>query len=236
MNKVHLVILNITFILYGILLYNYALDAQWSWLIIPAVLLAWFNADFILALAHFYLDYVALPRNLELKALTESTDRNSSFYVNLKNEKMQHLNFTQKVAFDFKTHHLYPNALGKRSFISMISESTIVLVFPIVLVINIGLFFGLIHHIVLLHYIVLSIGLSLGQYAHANTHREKVPLLVSFLQKTYVFLPKKLHELHHDRFTQSFCVLNGWSNKMVNKIAYHALHKKWLDVKNLELY
>ena len=235
MNKIRYIILGSTFILYMILVVSYVSVAQWSWYAIPTVLLAWFNADLTLGLVHFYLDYVCLPSELNLKDLLKRVDRGSDTYQALKKEKFKQLNLIQKVSFEFKIHHIRPKALGKRTFINLVSESIMVIVFPLLIIVDIGIYFGVLHHLVILYFLILSLGLSLGQYTHANTHKDDIPWVIRFLQNAHIILPVKLHLLHHSTFTQSFCILNGWSNRLVNKIANFVLARKIFDRKNLEI-
>jgi hypothetical protein len=79
------------------------------------------------------------------------------------------------------------------------------------------------------------VGFLLGQYAHANTHKEDISLLLKYLQKYHIFLNKIQHDLHHETFKQSFCILNGWANFLINPLASFMLKKRWLNIDNLEL-
>jgi hypothetical protein len=225
----------ITLLLYVFSLIHYFSIAQWSWYTVPVILYAWFSADFVLGLTHFYLDYVQCPRGIGLKNLIHSNNRSNHEYSDLKTAAMKQLSFMERVSYDFKTHHLYPNALGTRTFLVLEAESMMTHVIPVLIFLLLMIYLDLFNDLMILYFLVLSLGFLLGQYAHACTHKKVIPLPVQWLQKMHIFLTIETHTLHHTSFKESFCVLNGWSNFLINPLANYMLQKKWIDPKNLEL-
>ena len=171
-----------TFFLYSWLIYYYLSIVEWHWYIIPIVVVAWFSADFILGMTHLYLDYVQCPSNIGLKDLSEHPNRSSDSYLALKKKLMKKLTFIERVAFDFKTHHLHPKALGNRTFFVLVAETLMTHVMPVLLFLTIGVYFNILNEFVILYFLILSIGFLFGQYAHANTHKENIPFPVKSLQ------------------------------------------------------
>lgn len=221
--------------LYVWLFYNYFAMAQWHWAVIPVILLAWFSADFILGVNHFFLDYVGCPKGIGLKALTEHPDRSSSAYQKLKREAMRHLGFVERVAFDFKTHHIHPTALGHRSFPVLVAEPIMTHVLPVLIGLSVLHYFQMLNALAMLFFLVMSLGFLLGQYAHANTHKEVIPRPVQWLQATHIFLSIEHHNLHHDKFNRSFCILSGWADWIIDPLTRYLLQSRWLKRENLDL-
>lgn len=228
-------LLGISGALYVWLFYNYFAMAQWHWYVVPIILFAWFSADFVLGVTHFFLDYVGCPKGVGLKALTEHPDRSSAEYQAQKREAMKHLGFIERVAFDFKTHHIHPNALGNRTFPVLVAEPVMTHVLPVLFTLTILLYFGMINDLVMLYFLVLSLGFLLGQYAHANTHKDTIPLPVRWLQASRIFLTVERHNLHHDKFNRSFCILSGWADWIIDPLTRFLLRQRWLKRENLEL-
>jgi len=221
--------------LYVWLFYRYFAMAQWHWYLIPVILFAWFSADFVLGVTHFFLDYVGCPKGVGLKALTEYPDRSSTAYQQLKREAMTHVNFIERVAFDFKTHHIHPKALGHRSFPVLVAESVMTHVLPVLIGLVLALYFDVLNPTVMLYFLVLSLGFLLGQYAHANTHKDVIPLPIRGLQAIRIFLTVERHNLHHDKFNRSFCILSGWADWIIDPLTRALLRHRWLKRENLEL-
>lgn len=218
--------------------FYYIAIAQWNWYIVPVILFAWFSADFVLGLIHFYLDYVGCPKGIGLKALTMHPNRMSNEYFRLKADTMKHLGFIERIAFDFKVHHIYPKALGRRDFSSLVTESTMTHVLPLLILMRIAIDFYEVPDWIVLYTLVMCLGFFLGQYAHANTHKSKedISFLVRWLQFLRIFLTIERHSLHHNRFERSFCILNGWADCCIDPIANYLLKSGWLKRVNLDLY
>jgi len=221
--------------LYIWLIYQYILTDYWSWVMIPVIIFAWYSADFFLGLAHFYMDYVACPKKIGLKKLAEHPDISSNEFKVLKRSIMKQVGAIDTIAFHFKFHHLYPSLHGTRSIIVLLRQ-VILIVIPVQLLIVIGIYFDIFHPLVLLYCVIITFGALLGQYAHANTHKDNIPILIQWLQKTRIFLTVEQHHLHHEGFKSSFCILNGWADTPVNTIASWVLKKGWVDPQNLELH
>lgn len=68
-------------------------------------------------------------------------------------------------------------------------------------------------------FVPLGLFLAFAQVPHYFTHHP-APRLVKVCQRARVILRPALHQRHHRvSFDRDFCVLNGWTNAIVNAIA-----------------
>ncbi len=61
----------------------------------------------------------------------------------------------------------------------------------------------------------LILGITLSPYAHNLSHQGGLPNL---LQRCYLFISPGEHQKHHEDHARYFCILNGWSNPLLNCI------------------
>jgi hypothetical protein len=228
-------LLGASLLLYGVVVAHYIAVASWSWYAPLVMLYGWFVADLFLGLTHLYLDYVTLPKDLALKELLNSHDRSSTAYHQQKSQSLSHLNLIQRTAFDFKTHHRYPMALGRRPFVLLVRESLLFFVLPLLGMTLLVLLFTPLHHLLLLYLLTLGMGFFLGQYAHANTHKQRPPRLIQLLQKAHLLIDKPTHQKHHEAFKESFSILNGWASFILNPLASWLLKKGIICEESLEV-
>lgn len=68
-------------------------------------------------------------------------------------------------------------------------------------------------------FVSLGAFLAFAQIPHYYTHHA-APRIVQALQRSGLILRPTLHNRHHRvSFDRDFCVLNGWTNRLVNAIA-----------------
>lgn len=70
-------------------------------------------------------------------------------------------------------------------------------------------------------YFMFSLGIfvSFAQIPHYYAHFAAPPF-VRLLQKLYIILPPARHSIHHSgKFDRDYCVVSGWTNPIVNRIA-----------------
>ena len=79
-------------------------------------------------------------------------------------------------------------------------------------------------------YVVLvsSFSLLMTQYIHKWAHTSKAPLVVKVLQKLRIITPVKSHAKHHLDTRFNYCLINGWSNPLINGImrVFYSLKNK----------
>lgn len=73
----------------------------------------------------------------------------------------------------------------------------------------------------------LGVFLCLAQVPHYYVHHE-APRFMKSLQRSGLILRPALHQQHHKvSFERDYCVLNGWTNRLVNALADFVPHRKW---------
>lgn len=228
-------LVNLIGLLYIWIVFTFSMTAQWEWNIIAALLLGWFTADFFLGITHFLMDYYDCPAGVGLKELTDQPNRSTPEYRRLKSKTMKPLSFIIRLAFDFKTHHIYPKALSRRSFPALVTKPL-----GFVLLLLLGLLIVLQHFdqiepAWLVYSVTSSFGLFIGQFIHANLHKENLPLPIRVLQSVKVLQSVEKHDIHHETYERYYTVLSGWSDWLVNPIARIAVHRNWVNSDNFDL-
>ena len=66
--------------------------------------------------------------------------------------------------------------------------------------------------------IPLGFFLAFAQIPHYYTHFP-APKWVKVLQDWHIFLPVEQHMIHHTHFDRDFCVISGWNNWWINRLA-----------------
>ena len=64
-------------------------------------------------------------------------------------------------------------------------------------------------------FLPLAIGLACSQLFHKWAHQE-VPWYIWIFQVTGIILSPDEHQKHHTTFDHSYCIVNGWSNGLLN--------------------
>ena len=215
-------LLNIAMVGYAL----YAGAAVWALLLFP---LAVYTADAISGISHFYLDYRRTTPDVGLRELYFfKGNKGSGKYLAMRDAAMQKISPLEKVVFDFKTHHLSPGALARRSFMRLAAPMVMFIGLPLALIAG-GLFaLDMISPVMLVFLCMFNLMLSLAQYAHALAHRREIPDWVIVLQKLHIFISKEAHNVHHLDLGMDFCILSGVANPLVNRIFNFCRRRGWI--------
>lgn len=217
------------FFLLNFALVSYALYSGAAWWALALFPLSVYTADALSGISHFYLDYRRTTPNVGLRELYFfKGNKGSPKYLKMREEAMEKISPLEKVVFDFKTHHLSPGALARRSFMRLAAPMVMFIGFPLALVSG-GLFaLGIIGPALLVFICMFNLMLSLAQYAHALAHRREIPGWVQVLQKLHIFITKEAHNIHHQDLGMDFCILSGIANPLVNRIFNFCRRRGWI--------
>lgn len=198
----------------------------WGLLLLPIAL---YLADALSGLAHLFLDYRYTTPGVGLKELYfYKGDKGSDDYLAKRALAMAKISALEKVVFDFKTHHLSPGALARRSFLRLAAPMVAFIGFPVALLCALLFTFDLANPTVLLLVALISLLLSVAQYAHSCSHRKENGALVTFLQNTGIFISREKHDTHHQDLGVDFCILSGIANPLVNRIFNFFRRRGWV--------
>jgi len=144
-------------------------------------------------------------------------------HVKLEAVPAQKRNWLQYLAFGFQYHHVQPiNWLYQDLFAHGILKAGFILFLLAHIVWFLFQVFSPSHWTDLM-FIVLSWSLLLCQVAHAAAHnrfRDSFfwSRFFAFAQSVGLLISPSQHHIHHSRFDQNFCIINGWANPLLNKI------------------
>lgn len=203
------------------------------WALIAAFL-AMYLADALSGIVHFILDYTPTPTNRGLKELFYfKGSKGSEEYTRQRAAAMKRINAFEEMVFDFKIHHISPGTLGRRPFLRLTLPVIYFSGLPMS-VLTLGLYgFDWISTEWFIFLSLLTAGTTICQYAHACAHKKKVPPVPALLQRLGLFVTAQKHHSHHLNLGHDFCMLNGWSNPLVNRIFQQCLKRGWFDTNNL---
>ncbi len=206
---------------------------RFDWLCVPAALAGWYLADLVSGLVHLLMDYHPCPEGLGLNDMFfYQGSRESRDYLALRADRMARLTAFQKVAYDFKTHHPSPDALGRRSLWRQIGVTLIAAALPASIALNVlapwspGWVTAL--------GTTLIIGGGFAQHFHGSLHRRQVPWYIAALRRVGLLMTPAAHQLHHDTLQRDFATNCGWSNPLVNRLFIALRARGMLDDAGLE--
>jgi len=195
------------------------LIARLDWLCVPALLAGWYLADLASGLIHMLLDYHPCPDGKGLADIfTYQGSRESAEYLGLRTDRMARLTAFQRVAYDFKTHHPRPDALGRRSLWNQIGVTLIAAALPASLVLNALALWGKAPGWLIAPGVSLIIGSAFAQHFHGSLHRARVPWHIATLRRIGLLMTPAAHQAHHDTLQRDFATNCGWSNPVVNRL------------------
>jgi hypothetical protein len=199
-----------------------------SWLAIPAVLAGWYAADLLSGLTHLIMDYFPCPQGKGLDRIFFYTgSRGSPEYQSLKRETMARLNAFHRVAYDFKTHHPSPDALGRRTVLQLIGSTIIAAALPLSLLGNAALLMGWLQGPAqsgaMAFWVSLLLGVAFAQFFHSTLHRRDNPWFIRAMRRAGLLMEPAAHQIHHDTLQRDFATNCGWSNPVINRLF------AWLD-------
>lgn len=204
------------------------LVSRFDWLCVPALLAGWYAADLASGLVHLALDYHPCPPGRGLADIFfYDGSRESAEYLALRAACMARLTPFQRIAYDFKTHHPRPDALGRRSLWTQIGPTLIIAALPAALALNAAAILGHAPGWLIAFGTALVTGSGLAQYFHGSLHRNPAPRPVRALRRMGLLMTPAAHQLHHDTLQRDFATNCGWSNPVVNRV-FRALRARGL--------
>lgn len=217
------------FLLQGSILAVSLRGMEIPWLALLLAPVALYVADALSGMAHFFLDYRYTTPNSGLKELYfYKGDKGSADYLGKRAAAMARISPLEKVVFDFKTHHLSPGALARRSFLRLAAPLILFAGFPVALGSALLFWQGYINAASLLFIALVNLLLSIAQYAHACAHRRENHKPVVWLQKAGIFISKDRHDTHHMDLGIDFCILSGIANPLINRIFSFCRRRGWI--------
>lgn len=200
------------------------------WLLLLLSPIAWFLADALTGLAHIYLDYVSTTPNSGLRELyTYKGDKGSAEYLRQRASVMRHIGPIEQQAFGFKTHHLSPGAIGRRSFMRLVLPILYAVVLPALLLMAAFAALDVLPPAAAWIVALTTTGVGLSQYFHSCSHRKQPPALMANLQRLRLIITPVEHHRHHMTFKQDFCIVSGWANPLVNAIFRWLWKRGWVN-------
>jgi ubiquitin-conjugating enzyme E2 variant len=125
----------------------------------------------------------------------------------------------------FREHHVSPTAMCEHDFFETNGDNFMLVVIPLFLLsiknyfenspdgINVPWF----EIFSSMFWLSTSIGVAMTNQFHKWSHTAKPPALVSFLQNSWIILPKSNHSLHHrPAFDGYYCITTGWLNPLLD--------------------
>jgi hypothetical protein len=206
-----------------------------DWRVLPAALVGWFAADLVSGLVHMYMDYRPCRPASGLKDLYFwEGSRDSPEFMARQDEVYGQISLFERIVYDFKKHHPFPDLLGRHSFLHLMKGPTFLLVLPASLTLNLVFLAFRPPAWLLVGVVVLLTGAAMTQAFHGALHRDDVGLCLRMLRGARLVMSRRAHKLHHDTLTQDFAVINGWSNPLVNLCATTLLRMRVLQSDGLE--
>ena len=206
-----------------------------DWRVLPAALVGWYLADLVSGLVHMYMDYRPCRPASGLKDLYFwEGPRDSPEFLSRQREVYAQISLFERIVYDFKKHHPFPDLLGRHSFLHLMKGPTFLLALPASLAVNLAFLALRPPAWLIVGVAVLLAGAGMTQAFHGALHRDDVGPLLRGLRRARLAMSRRAHKLHHDTLTQDFAVINGWSNPVVNLCATTLLRMRVLQSDGLE--
>ena len=200
--------------------------ARLDWLVLPALLVGWYLADFLSGLVHMYMDYRPCPPGKRLNDLFfYASSRESAEYQAMLRERMAAITPLERLVYDFKNHHPRPLALGRRSLWRLIGSSVIIAALPISLGLNAALLVWPVPGWFAAGVFAFLVGGGFAQLFHASLHRDRNPWFITAGRRLGLLMTPAAHQVHHDTLQRDFATNCGWSNPVVNRL-FNALRRR----------
>jgi hypothetical protein len=206
-----------------------------DWRVLPAALVGWYLADLASGLVHMYMDYRPCHPGSGLRDLYFwEGPRDSPEFLRRQDEVYARISRFERIVYDFKKHHPFPDLLGRHSFLHLMKGPTFVVVLPLSLALNVAFLALRPPGWLLVGAVVMLLGAAMSQAFHGALHRDDVGLTLRLLRRVGLVMSRRAHKLHHDTLTQDFGVINGWANPMVNFCAATLLRTGLIRSEGLE--
>lgn len=187
-------------------------------LLLLQVLVAIFIADFVSGVVHIWLDYRPVNAAAGFRAMLDyEGNRGTPEYLAMRAAAFRHPSTTliDKLSYNFKTHHLRPRAINKKSYaqhmLDTVAPATALALAaflapaPYALTMLIAAFF-----------------IANTQFVHAcvhDTHRSRFwKGVIRRLQRLHIVYSLDTHMQHHRYGVSNFCLLTGWANFLMNPL------------------
>jgi hypothetical protein len=206
-----------------------------GWSALPAALIGWYTADLASGLVHMYMDYRPCQPGTGLHDLYFwEGPRDSAEFHALQARVYARISLFERIVYDFKKHHPFPDLLGRHSFGHLMKGPVFLVVLPVSLALNVVFLAAHPPAWLLVGTAVMLLGAGMTQAFHGTLHREDVGPGIKLLRGLGLAMSARAHKLHHDTLTQDFAVINGWSNPVVNICASSLLRLGWMHSDGLE--
>ena len=206
-----------------------------DWRVAPAALLGWYLADLASGLVHMYMDYRPCQPGTGLHELYFwEGRRDSDEFAAFQALVYGRISFFERIVYDFKKHHPFPDLLGRHSFWHLMKGPVFVVVLPISVALTLVFLATHPPAWLLVGTVVFLLGAGMTQAFHGTLHRADVGPVVSILRRLGLAMSAQAHKFHHDTLTQDFAVINGWSNPVVNGCASSLLRMGFMHRDGLE--
>lgn len=208
-----------------------AVNSRWvlgpiDWTVLPALLIGWFLADLASGVIHMALDYLPCPPGIGLGTMFHYPgSRESDAYLALRRETLAKIGPFQRLVFDFKNHHPRPDALGRRSFLTLVGSTIFAVGLPVSLLLNAVSFVWPVPGWFMAGATSLLVGGVLAQYFHGTLHRDDIPAIVRMMRRMGLLMTPAAHQIHHDSLQRDFATNCGWSNPFINPV-FRFLHRR----------
>ena len=211
------------------------IGAHPGWLMIPAALAGWYLADLASGLVHMYMDYRPCVPGTGLKDLYFwEGPRDSPEFLAKQREVYARISLFERVVYDFKKHHPFPDLLGRHSIWYLMKAPVMFVTLPLSLALNLVFWLTSPPGWLIVGAVTLLLGASLSQGFHGSLHRSDVGWGVRAMRRVGLLMSQTAHKKHHATLTQDFAVINGWSNPLVNFCTTALLRMRVLRSEGLE--
>jgi len=120
----------------------------------------------------------------------------------------------------FRLHHIDQKGITRHDFIE--TNGDVAIVALIVQILGIGvLFFFTFHYFFIAYFGFVTIIGQMTNQMHKWAHQDRVPRIITFLQRYDVILSAEHHGLHHKApHTSYYCITFGWMNPFLTSIRF----------------
>ena len=211
-----------------------ALARDPSWTILPGLFVGWVVIDFCSGLVHMLLDYVPVPARMRLDLLYFAPNRVTPEYQRQREEILGAIGPFWRIAHNFKYHHPRPNALGKRTLKQLCAETLYFAALPAALALALAAIFAPPPPWAMAAGISMVIGALFIQYFHSTLHRREPPGFIVVMRRLHLLMTPEAHQLHHDVQDNSFAIIAGWTNPLLDRIFRRLVAMGICRAENLE--
>ena len=206
-----------------------------DWRVAPAALMGWYAADLASGLVHMYMDYRPCRPGSGLRELYFwQGSRETPEFIARQTEVYERISRFERLVYDFKKHHPFPDLLGRHEFLHLMKGPVFVVTLPLSVALNLVFLMLPAPAWTLVGSVVFLLGAGVSQAVHGTLHKTTVGPVIETMRSLGLVMSVDAHKLHHETLTRDFSVLNGWSNPLVNFCASSLLRAGVLRPEGLE--